>query len=293
MMLLRQPDSPQAEAATFVVGRTSRNIGAASRLGGLMTARRTSGAGGADTEWTGAIDGLARLTPEWTLEGMASGTRGVEGTGLAGYAKLRRQTSQFTASWLEAIVSRDYSPGSGFVSRSGVALHAPYLGYDWRPRWKPARIRNFKLVAYSYLYTTLDSAALEESYSEAWVDVFGQGGALFYGDLQYFTQRVTAPFAPVPGVSIAAGNYRYARPNLYCGSDRSRRLSYRARVYTGGYYDRTLDQAEVNLFASPSPRASFGLRPQRQPLPRGGNADGDDAPDRAGDAAGMESTGCG
>jgi hypothetical protein len=121
-------------------------------------------------------------------------------------------------------------------------------------------VRNLRFVAYSHIYTALDTRELEESYSEAWVDVYSRRGALFYVDVQHFSQRVTEPFAPVPGVVVAPGRYRYWRPNLYYGSDRSRRVWYAAHVYTGGYYDRQLDQVELQGFLSPSPRAAFGIR---------------------------------
>jgi hypothetical protein len=109
------------------------------------------------------------------------------------------------------------------------------------------------------LYTSLGDNALEESYSETWIDIVGQKGSLFYADLQHFSQRLTRSFEPVPGVMIPPGQYSYFRPNLYYGSDRSRRMWYSARLYTGAFYDRALDQIELRSFLSPSPRVTFGI----------------------------------
>ena len=64
----------------------------------------------------------------------------------------------------------------------------------------------------------------------------------------------------MPGVRIDPGRYSYWRPKVYYGSDRSRRVWYAARLYTGGFYDRTLDQAELQAFVSPSPRVAMGVR---------------------------------
>jgi hypothetical protein len=89
--------------------------------------------------------------------------------------------------------------------------------------------------------------------------VLGQRGSLFYPDIQHFSQRVRQPFEPVPGVRIAPGRYSYWRPNAYYGTDRSRRMWVGTRVYTGGFYDRSLDQVEFSMFLSPSPRAAFTL----------------------------------
>jgi hypothetical protein len=259
LIAMHQRESPGLPASTFVVGRVNRNLTASRRVGGLVTARRDYGDLDA-TSVTGAADAFVRFTPRFSVEGMVSATADDAERGLAGYAKVARETNQLVASYTTAVVSRDFLPASGFVSRTNVAMQAPYFSYDWRPGFLPRAVRNLKFVAYSYIYTALDSRALEETYSEAWVDVFSRRGALFYADLQHFSQRVTEPFEPVPGVVIAAGRYNYWRPNLYYGSDRSRRVWYAARLYTGDFYDRKLDQAELQGFLSPSPRAAFGLR---------------------------------
>lgn len=259
-MLLHQGASGAAPASTFFVGRASRNLGGASRVGGLVTARRDVEDGAATASVTGAVDGLWRITPNWTLEGMGSLTRAeASGTGWAGYGKIERRTSQLTLSWLEALVTERYAPASGFVSRTNVVMHAPSVLYDWRPTWLPRRVRNLNLFAHAFIYQDLGSGVLEESFSEAWVDVYGQRGSLFYPDLQHFSQRVGTTFEPVPGVTIQPGRYSYWRPNVYYGSDRSRRVWGGVRLHTGGYYDRSLDQVEFDLFLSPSPRVAFGL----------------------------------
>jgi hypothetical protein len=113
------------------------------------------------------------------------------------------------------------------------------------------------LVGDSYLYTSLSDHALEESYSEAWIDVYSQPGALLYADVQHFSQRVSEPFEVVPGVVVQPGRYSYLRPNVYYGSDRSRRVWYGARLYTGPFYARRLDQGELRVFLSPSPRVAL------------------------------------
>jgi hypothetical protein len=260
VMVMQQESSADSAGATFVVGRASRNFGGGKRLGGLFTGRRDAVTGDARSSATGAIDGFVRVSPTVTLEGMASGTSGVsERRGIAGYTKIERRTSQLTTSFLEAMVTRGYTPTSGFVSRTNVAMHAPYVAYDWRPRWRPKRLRNINLVGYSYLYTSLADGALEESYSEAWIDLVGRTGGLIYPDVQHFFQRLNEPFQPVPGVVIPPGHYSYVRPNIFYGSDRSRRVWYSARVFTGPFYDRRLDQVELRGFLSPSPRIALGI----------------------------------
>jgi hypothetical protein len=255
-MAVHQQEGDRLAATTFFVGRLNRNLGPARRLGGLVTARREA----ATSTGTAALDTFVRLSPTLTVEGMVTATAGDQSRhGLAGHAKVARQTNQSTVSFLEAIVTRDYAPASGFVSRTNVALHAPYLSYDWRPRWRPRRVRNFKLVGYSYVYTALDDGGLEESFSEAWFDVIAQDGALFFVDVQHYSQRLRQIFEPISGIVIPPGHYSYTRPNIYYGSDRSRRAWYTARFYTGAFYDRRLDQAELRAFLSPSPRASVGL----------------------------------
>ncbi len=55
------------------------------------------------------------------------------------------------------------------------------------------------------------------------------------------------------------GRSRYLRPSVHYASDRSRRVWYSARLYTGDFYDRKLDQTELQAFLSPTPRIAFGI----------------------------------
>ncbi|MBL8959929.1 MAG: carbohydrate binding family 9 domain-containing protein, partial [Gemmatimonadetes bacterium] len=228
-----------AEASTFGVMRVSRPVGDVGRFGAMVAARHDQPVrrGASSTGYVGAVDGFVRFNRTTTASGMFSATGGTGGRdpGVAASATLTYQTSTLAASLTETLVSEDFDPATGFVSRANVFLHQPTIAYDWRPSWKPRAIRRFYAFFKSNLYTDPDLASLQESSTEAYVDVLFENGALVYPDIFFITQRLTQDFSPIPGVDIPAGTYRFWRPNVSIGTDQSRKLSAEVRAYTGAF----------------------------------------------------------
>lgn len=252
-----------SDASTFGVLRLSRAIPGTGRVGALLAARHDQPVGGAATStgYVGALDGFVRFNSATSASGMftASGGTGGRDVGIAASGTLTYQTSTFAANLTETLVTDDYAPATGFVSRSNVLLHQPTLVYDWRPRWKPAAIRRFYAFLKSNVYTDPDLGALQESSTEAYVDVLFENGALVYPDLFFITQNLTQPFSPIPGVNIPAGTYQFWRPNVSIGTDQSRKVSVETRAYTGRFYDRALDELTVSANVIPDPRVGLQL----------------------------------
>lgn len=282
LLVMRQGAAPAGTAgandplgaATFAVGRLSRNLGGSGRLG-VLAAGRDAGAGparfagadrairrGASRDGVVAFDAFGRLGPAVALEGMASASSaaGGNGPGYAAYAKVDRSTNTLNASADAYLVTRAYDPPTGFVARSDVLRTAGTVGYNWRPAWRPKAVRYFYPYAGSFLYTGATDRRLQETFSETWVDVFFNSGALAYPALQHFYQRTTAPFSPVPGVTVAPGTYPYWRGEFYARSDLSARYGAAAQFSTGGYFDRRLDQWSVTARAAPAPRAALAVQ---------------------------------
>jgi hypothetical protein len=260
LLLIRQAASAGAGASTFGVARTTRNLGAGGRLGALVTSRidEPGSAREATRSFVGAVDGFTRIGQTITLDGMVSATSASEGrgVGLGGFASIGRRTNSLYTGLIEGLVTKDYDPSTGFVGRSDVVLTSPSVQYDWRPRWKPRAFRRFYGNLTSDLYHRASDRSLQDSRTEAYVDLLFNSGALVYPDVQHHFLRLTEPFEPVPGVRIPAGRYTNWRAVFYAASDQSAKVGATTTLVTGGYYDRTLDQVRVTMRATPMPQLS-------------------------------------
>jgi hypothetical protein len=259
-LAIHQDAAGGAGAATFGVIRASRNVGRASRVG-LLLGSRLDGGPGVQPDTTSAmaaVDWFARFGEVSALEGMVSGaTSSVPGgEGLAGYTRLTRSTNTLTTRFTTALTTRDYRPPTGFVSRGNVLMVGPEAEYDWRPGWKPRALRRFYGYLGSFVYLTPASLSLQETVTATYLDIMFQSGALIYPELIHYYQNLTEPFSPVPGVVISPGEYSYVRPDFYFGTDPSRRFSASANLFSGPYYDRSLDQVELTTRYAPSPHVT-------------------------------------
>lgn len=259
-LLVRQRAAATQPANTYYVGRYSQNLGRQNNLGGLFTVRQ-HGAGPetgppAYTSFTGAADGFFRLGAKVSVSAMASVTSATRAglDGLMAYSELRYDANNLAAWWSEAVVTRRYSPEVGFVGRRDVVATTPgfFLIVRGKP-WLPAWLRSYEPGISSEYYHRASTGRLLESSNRLFLfdGITQRGGTLRY----YFNrayQQLDEPFRPL-GLAIAAGRYTYHSHHLEAGSDASRRLSYRAQLATGGYYDGRLRALSFSAKLAPSP----------------------------------------
>lgn len=278
LLLMRQDATEttgaESGATTWAVARSSRNIGDAGRLGVLATARvagATEVAGSGTTpasrreggsDATFAVDGFTYVTPQLSVTGMVSATTPHDGrgTGVAGYAQAKYDSRTWNATADAQLVTRDYQPSAGFVARHDILRTAGFVAYEWRPTWRPSAVRYLYPYASTALYTGASDGRLQETFSEAFLDIFFNNGALVYPDAQHYYQRLEAPFSPVRGVTVRPGSYSYGRAVLYGSSNQSARFSGNFVASTGGYFDRRLDAVSLGTRVVPSPRAALGVQ---------------------------------
>lgn len=260
-------------ATLFAVGRTSRNLGAAGRIGmlaagfdaapGLRQFAGTDSARWVDRQRGGvvALDGFTRLGRTLSLDGMVSGATagGGQGAGFAAYGSVIRATNTLKLTGDAYLVTRDYDPPTGFVARTDIVRTSGTIGYNWRPAWLPKAIRSLYPYAGTFLYTGASDRRLQETFSETWVDFSFNNGGLLYPALQNFYQRLDTPFSPVRGVRIAPGSYPYWRTEWMARSDQSARYGGSALVSTGGYFDRKADQWTLTARAAPVPHVAVAV----------------------------------
>lgn len=264
LLAVHQRRSGGAPGVTFGTARLSRNVGGASRVGGLITTRLSDGVGiaGRRPQTTvAAIDAFTRIRERVSASALVAASRNDSGrTGLAASLLLQRETDRWLAILHQGYASEGYDAGTGFISRTNVIYTNPMIRGRLRPTWKPDAIRLFVPYLGVTAVHSASTGVLQEVQVEAFVDLAFQNGALVYPDVQFAYQRLDAPFQPVRGVTIPAGTYAAPRFVMYGATDASARWSATGEVSTGGYFDRSLDRGQFSLRVAPSPRVALGTR---------------------------------
>lgn len=263
-LAIRQDGLDGRGPVTLGVGRYSRNVGAGGRVGGLVATRFEEAGAGSDAERgaVGVADWFTRFDQRTVFQGMVSGTTSSApgGEGAAGYVYVARQTNSLYAGLIEAVVTRDYRPSTGFVSRSDVVVTSPAVIGDWRPSWRPAWLRSLKPALITYLYHGASDLRLQEGFVQGYVDVALQSGAIIYPYVERHFQRPTEPFELVGGVTIAAGTKDYWRYGFHLGTNASAPAFARVDASTGSFFGGELDRLDSEIRFAPSPRASLSVR---------------------------------
>lgn len=192
----------------------------------------------------------------------ASQTSGKGGEGIAAYSSLK-----FTPNWIyayldNAIVTQDYNPETGFVSRRNYIATNPGFYLNWRPDWKPKTVRAFEPGIFLKLYHDASNGTLLEqewTFFPLWVR-FQNGGILDVGIKPTF-QNLQSVFRPL-GIPISPGKYNYVRYYATYTSDLSKKLSGSFTLEDGGYYDGEIRSYKIKVNAAPVPNIYLSINYQ-------------------------------
>ena len=266
-LVVRQRGNDRTPTSHVAVGRFIQNVGSTNRIGALATVRHDDGIAGTPSvlNAVGTVDGQFRFTQTLTLRWMASGswTQHEGGEGFSTYAWLGDDSNWGYLGHLQAIISENYNPGVGFVSRRDLVVTSPAGNVDLRPAWKPRFVRRFAPGFVSYIYHRLSDG----QFQEAWLSVMPlnvefQNGAEVSFRIQPNWQELEAEdvafFRPL-GVELAPGSYRYVRYNAEVQSDLSRKYSGSAELTVGDFFDGTLTNLELSARLAPSPHVALSM----------------------------------
>lgn len=259
-ILMRQHKEDKSPATNFFVGRFSENFGAQNRIGGLVTIKDRPGA----TNIVTTIDGFFRLGEAHSLNTMLMQSTTTHGgkSGFAGFAQYFYSTNQ-TKVWLtQSVVTKDFDPEMGFVSRSDVIGTTPGVNWYYRGKLLPFKkiIRAFEPGFLPEFYWQASTGKMIERTFTVFPIWFNfQNGAYFGYALNPSYQRLTEAFTPL-GVPIQAGSYNYLNQQVWLSSDPSRIINL-SGVYTWGqYFDGRLHSADWKLQFAPIPHISITAR---------------------------------
>ncbi|WP_053334208.1 carbohydrate binding family 9 domain-containing protein [Gemmatimonas phototrophica] len=248
-------------ATTFGVVRGSQFFGRSTRLGSTLALRD-----GDVTDVNGlvsgrrnvmvAVDALSRIGELTQFTGMLSASNENGRTGLAGTYGITRNTATSLVGVLGAVVTKDYNPQMGFVSRPDVVMTNPFITWTLQPRRLPTAIVWLRHGPNAIAFNDPQSGALQEANVTYSGEVLFRNGATISPAVEYNVQRPTLPVTLFPNVQIAPGDYSYQRGGLTFRSDQSAKLATTLTTTTGAFFDGSLDRAELTARWSPSPYVS-------------------------------------
>jgi hypothetical protein len=256
-MAIRQQGYDGGPATNFFVGRFSENFGGQDRIGGLVTLKEQPGA--ANIEST--LDGFFRLNESNSINAIftQSTTTNTGAKGFAGIVQYFNNTNSHEIWLTESLVTKDFDPQMGFVSRSDVIATTPGMNYFYRGDLLP--FKSF-LLAYSpgvlpELYYTASTGKFSEAdipFFPVWFN-FKDGGFLGYGFLWSWQNLATA-FSPL-NVDIAPGDYHYFNQQIYFSTDPSKILNAQVTFTAGTYFNGRLISGDYKVQFAPIPYISF------------------------------------
>ncbi|MGS2765171.1 DUF5916 domain-containing protein [Sinomicrobium sp. M5D2P9] len=264
-MFLQQRETDNIPGQKYMVGRYAENIGKNNRIGAIVTGR-TSGAtmtANSQFDYTTAIDGFFRLNAHHSINTMVSltGVKERKNTGWAGYFQYEYNSDRIKAWWTSTLISENFDPKSGFISRRDVIATTPGIEFSLRGKWLPFNkvIRDYEPGLLAELYHESSTGnILEQKISFTPLSFnFIKGGKT---GVSYFYnyQNIAEEFSPV-GIGIGLGKYTYNRYRVFYASDGSRKIAYDLSYETGGYFNGKLNTLDASLAYAPIPYISLGV----------------------------------
>ena len=258
VMMMRQRGSSTTPGTNFFVGRFSENFGKQNRIGGLMTIKNNSDG----TNVVSAIDGFFRMGESHSLNTMLIHSNTGSKNGFAGYGQYYYINNQWKIWWTQSVVTKDFNPELGFVSRNDVIGTTPGIFWYYRGKHLPFKkwIRAFEPGIFPEFYHQASTGKLTErqlTMNPIWFNF--QSGGYFGYIITPTYQLLTEPFAPL-GINIPEGKYNYLRHLFYFSSDQSRIVSANFNFETGSYFNGNLFGGTFVVNIAPIP--NFFLQAQ-------------------------------
>lgn len=241
----------------FFVGRFSENFARQDRVGGMVSVKQQSGNSNVES----TVDGFFRLGESNSVNAIFTQTT-TSNTGAKGFGGIVQyfNTTNSHEIWLtESVITKDFDPQLGFVSRTDVIGTTPGMNYFYRGKLLP--FKRFFLAFSPGILPELYYKASARQFSDAEIPIFPiwlnfrDGGFLGYGFALNW-QHLDSTFAPL-NVPIGPGNYRYLNQQIYFSSDPSKIVNAQISYTFGGYFNGRLITGDYKLQFAPIPHISL------------------------------------
>jgi hypothetical protein len=256
-IFMRQGEGDGDPYANFFVGRYSENFGKQNRIGILATSKSSP----TSVQSTGAVDAFIRFNDKFSFNGMGTITQDSQSgdQGLAEYTQFLYNTNFFSAYWTQTLVSKNYNPAMGFVSRRDILSNSQGFEFNVRGNWLPSFIRNWGPGIYTEVYHSLTTGKIIEQRALSgplWFEL--QNGGILGGYVEASVQNLEDTFSPV-GIDIKPGSYSYFRKGFFLASDPSAKYSGSTEYGWGGFFNGTLQNVNTKFRLAPIPHVNLGL----------------------------------
>lgn len=256
-ILMRQRKEDGTPATNFFTGRFSENIGSNNRIGGLVTIKNQPG----NTNIVSTIDGFFRLGESHSLNAliMHSANTRSGGNGFAGFAQYYYSTNHMKIWLTQSVVTKDFDPQMGFVSRKDIIGTTPGMNWYYRGKRLPFKkiLRAFEpgfLPEFYWQASTGKSIERTFTFFPVWLNF--QNGAYFGYAIVPSFQRLTGTFEPL-GVPIGAGDYSYTNQQIWLTTDPSQIVNLQGIYTWGNYFNGKLNSGDWKLQFAPIPQVSI------------------------------------
>ncbi len=260
-IFMRQGEGDGDPYTHFSVARYSENFGKQNRFGTIWTNKQSP----SNSQTTGAIDGFIRFDDVLSLSTMATFSHDVSlaQTGFSEFSQIFYRSNNINAYWTQTVVSSQYNPSMGFVSRNNIASNSQGFAYNIRKKWFPSWIRGIEPGVYSEIYHNLTTGVAVEKkllFSPFWI--YLQNGGYIGTYLDGSIQNLDDNFSPL-GIRILKGNYEYLRKGIMLSSDPSAKYFGSINYEWGNFYDGNLNFVQFKTRFAPIPNINFALTFER------------------------------
>jgi hypothetical protein len=254
---MRQGEGDGDPFTNFLVGRYSENFGKQNRIGAIVTTKSSPSA----VQSTGAIDAFVRFNDKFSFSGMGTLTQDSRtgDQGVAEYSQFLYTGNFLKAYWTQTLVTENYNPAMGFVSRRGILSNSQGFDFNVRGKWLPSFVRSWGPGIYTEVYHSLKTGNIVEQRALSgplWFDL--QNGGIIGGYVEATAQNLEETFRPI-GIDIKPGNYSYFRKGFLLSSDPSAKYSGSTEYGWGGFFNGTLQTFDSKFRLAPIPHVNLGL----------------------------------
>jgi len=256
-IVMRQEKSGNTPATNFFVGRYSQNFGEQSRIGVLTTLKNSPI--GSNIENT--IDGFLRLGESQSLNAIFTHTINTQNNkqGFGGIAQYYNSTNHYKIWLTQSVVTKDFDPEMGFVSRSDAIGTTPGMNWYYRGKLLPFKkiLRAFEPGFLPEVYWQASTGKFIERSLYFWpIWLNFQSGAFFGYSITPTFKRLTDVFNPL-GVTIQPGDYHFLQNQMMFSSDPSKIVSILGSYTWGTYYNGRIRSDDISLEFAPIPNISL------------------------------------
>jgi len=256
-ILMRQRAVDASPGTNFFVGRISKNFGRQNRIGALVTAKNTPNS----TNIVSAVDGFFRLADDQSLNAMIIQSTNTKSgkKGMAGFAQYYYSNNHYKIWWTESVVTKNFDPQMGFVSRYDVVATTPGIFYYYRGKKLPFKkiLRAWEPSFSPEFYHQASTGKLTErtlTLYPVWLN-FLSGAYFGYGIVPTY-EHLSEAFNPL-GISIPVGSYNYVQHQIWASTDPSKILNAQLLYNGGRYFNGRIHSADWIVQFAPIPHISI------------------------------------